>query len=531
MKPPLDLKSAAICNGNIVTVDSNEKIDISGYSGLSSDSRLIQAGAIFVATKGAIADGHDHIPEALNQGASLIVYNSCYSQTDRLKGWQALTQAQDCKFVGTSDPRVTYAHLAAKFWPEAPETIAAITGSNGKSSVAWLAAQLWRQAGHRAASLGTLGLHVWGDELLDEDALALKTSHESSLTTLDAADLHQTLSKLSHKNISHIALEASSHGLDQKRLEGVTVHIAAFTNLSRDHLDYHKTMEAYQAAKGQLFSHVMQESGCAVINIDTPAGRDMLKLAKTHCASWLSVGKSEDADIRLIKVQPRSGDLGLDVSLLIEATSVQVHLKFCGLFQAENLLLALGLLQASSDLPRTCTGGICAESLLEFVSALKPVPGRMQPIGRTQQGGLAVVDFAHTPDALERCCEAARAHLKSGGRLGLVFGAGGDRDQGKRPEMGRIAHTFSDFAIVTNDNPRTEDPATIAKDIQLGHSSADIILDRRVAIATGLERLQDGDILIVAGRGHESKQIVGEQSYPFHDPTVVAELVKQGRML
>ncbi|MGE5514916.1 MAG: UDP-N-acetylmuramoyl-L-alanyl-D-glutamate--2,6-diaminopimelate ligase [Bacteroidota bacterium] len=445
-------------------------------TGVTCDSRKVAPGVLFAALPGAKADGRNFISQAISQGAAAILAP---------EGTEFDTGA--VPLVCVPNPRRTFARAAAAFAGAQPAVMVAVTGTNGKTSTVTFARQIWARLGHKAASLGTLGIQAEGRPT------------RPSLTTPDPADLHGALAELAAAGITHAAMEASSHGLDQYRLDGVRLKAAAFTNLTRDHLDYHAGMEAYGAAKLRLFSELLPADGVAVVNADSDFADQVLPRA----AKVLSFGRN-GTDIRLISATPDAH--GQVLALQVLGRAVTVHLPLAGTFQAENALAALGLVIAAGDDP------VAATAALEH---LQGVPGRLQKVAENAAGAPVYVDYAHTPDALETVLKALRPH--TAGRLIVVFGCGGDRDPGKRPQMGAIAERLADIAIVTDDNPRSEDPALIRKAILAACPHAAEIGDRAAAIRTAIAQAQAGDVVVLAGKGHETGQTVGATVLPFDD--------------
>ena len=451
-------------------------------TGFAIDHRKVAPGAVFGAFEGARANGEDFIDAAIAAGAVAVVARP----GARVKG-----AAQ----ISADDPRAAFAALAAKFFRPLPETLVAVTGTNGKTSTVELTRQLWTMAGHRAASIGTLGVTVGDDR------------RSTGLTTPDVVTFLSNLHGLAREGVSHAAFEASSHGLHQHRVAGFEVAAAAFTNLSRDHLEYHGTMEAYFAAKLMLFRDLLAEDGTAVVWADDPAAREVLAAApgRTH----VSVGES-GGDWRLVSRAPTA--FGQVLRIAVGERQREVRLPLIGAYQAANALIAAALVVA--------TGGEI-EATLGNLARVVPIRGRLERALVTPSGAGVYVDYAHTPDALEAAIAALRPHTP--GRLILVFGAGGDRDQGKRGPMGE-ASGHADLAIVTDDNPRHEDAATIRASILLAAPDAREIGDRREAIGYAMRQARAGDTVLIAGKGHETGQIVGDQVYPFDDVAVAREL-------
>ena len=449
----------------------------SEITGLTADSRKVEPGFLFAALAGAEADGRDFIDDAVARGAAAVL---AVPGTPNNAGGPALfTDAR---------PRRRYAQLAARFYGAQPKHIAAVTGTNGKSSVADFTRQLWTHLGLKAASLGTLGLVAPGRR------------EDGGLTTPDAADLHATLAELAASGIDHAAIEASSHGLDQFRLDGVRISIAAFTNISRDHLDYHGTMDAYRNAKARLFTELLQGAGTAVLNADEAFSEYLLAGRNIDRLSYGWAGN----DVALRDCQAHGQGQRLKLNLM--GSAAEIDFPLIGDFQVMNALCALAMVIA---------GGADADAALQGLESLEPVAGRMQLAARLRHGAAVYVDYAHTPDALQRLLTALRPHTK--GALSIVFGCGGDRDRGKRPEMGAIAARLADRVIVTDDNPRSEDAAQIRAAILAAAPDATEIGAREQAIFEAVAGLVAGDILVIAGKGHEQGQIVGTEVRPFDD--------------
>ncbi len=465
-------------------------------SGLASDSRAVRPGDLFAALPGGRADGRDFIEDALQSGAHAILGPP---------GTTLPPDAGPVPVITDDNPRRRLALMAARFHGPQPATIAAVTGTNGKTSVVSFTEQIWTRLGHRAAALGTLGLTTSGTGL---DGITTA----GSLTTPDPIALHRNLADLKRLGCDHVALEASSHGLDQFRLDGVALKAAAFTNLSRDHLDYHGTDEAYFAAKTRLFDTLLGEGAAAVLNADVPEFAALSEIARRRNLRILSYGGA-GADIAVTAIEP-SAD-GQSLTINFGGASHDITLRLVGGFQAMNAACALGLVVA-------CGGDF--EAAAAALEHLQGVPGRMEFTGRHGSGATVYVDYAHTPDALAQVLGALRRHAQ--GRLVVVFGCGGDRDAGKRPEMGAIATRLADRVIVTDDNPRGEDAATIRAQILTAAPEAEEIGDRAQAIAEAIAGLEKGDILVVAGKGHEQGQIVGTETLAFDDRDQVRAALK-----
>ncbi len=453
-------------------------------TGFAIDHRKIAPGTVFGAFQGAAFNGEDFIDDAIAAGAVAVVARP-----------EAVVRG--AVHIAEANPRQAFARIAAKFFRPFPDHVAAVTGTNGKTSTAELTRQLWRMAGHNAASIGTLGITTASDQA------------KTGLTTPDIVTFLANMSGLAHEGVSHAIFEASSHGLSQYRSEGVPVSVAAFTNLSRDHLDYHGTMEAYFEAKMRLFDEVVDESGCVVIWADDVWSDQVIARARKREIRLITVGE-KGKGIQLLSRQPTQ--LGQTLELRIQGDVHKVKLPLIGAYQAANALVAAGVVMAS--------GGEI-ESLLSHLARLQPVRGRLERAVITKSGAPVYVDYAHTPDGLRAAIAALRPHTK--GKLITVFGAGGDRDTGKRPEMGAVAVADSDIVIVTDDNPRSEDPSLIRADVMAGAKGAHEIGDRRYAIAFAIEHAEPDDIVLIAGKGHEQGQIIMGRVLPFDDVEVARE--------
>ena len=453
-------------------------------TGFAIDHRKIAPGTVFGAFEGAAFNGEDFIGAAIAAGAVAVVARP-----------EAMVHG--AVHVADANPRKAFAELAAKFFRPFPENVAAVTGTNGKTSTAELTRQLWRMSGHNAASIGTLGITTASDQA------------STGLTTPDIVTFLANMSGLAREGISHAIFEASSHGLSQYRSEGVPVSVAAFTNLSRDHLDYHGTMENYFEAKMRLFDEVVDENGCAVIWADDAWSDQAIARVRKRELRLITVGE-KGKGIQLLARQPTQ--LGQTLELRIQGDVHKVKLPLIGAYQATNALVAAGVVMAS--------GGE-VESLLSHLARLQPVRGRLERAVITKSGAPVYVDYAHTPDGLRAAIAALRPHTK--GKLITVFGAGGDRDTGKRPEMGAVAVADSDIVIVTDDNPRSEDPSLIRADVMAGAKGAHEIGDRHYAIAFAIEHAEPDDIVLIAGKGHEQGQIIMGRVLPFDDVEVARE--------
>ena len=409
--------------------------------------------------------------------------------------------------VVVADPRRAYALAAAKFWKHQPSTVVAVTGTNGKTSVATFCRQIFTSCGHRAASMGTLGVLATGPRGYVEQLTP------PGLTTPDAADVAQLMAALADRKVTHLALEASSHGIDQRRLDGVSLVAAGFLNLTQDHLDYHGTMGVYRAAKLRLFEALLPRGGTAVLNADSDAYEVFASAAVTAGQSVMSVGEAGQG-IKLLSRRLVPG--GQFLSLDHQGRQFDVHLPLAGGFQASNALVAAGLCIAAGEAP---------QAVFAALGRLEGAPGRMQRVGTGAKGGEAYVDYAHTPDGLETVLTALRPHVT--GKLVVVFGAGGDRDRGKRSLMGEIAARLADVAIVTDDNPRSELSAVIRAEVMAGASGLQEIGDRRAAIRAGVTLLGAGDVLVVAGKGHEQGQTIAGVVHPFDDVAETSQALER----
>ena len=457
-------------------------------AGVTADSRRVAQGFLFAALPGAQADGRAFIGQALAAGAQAIL---APEDTPDLSGLE-----RPAALVRANDVRRLYAIAATRFHGPPPPVVVAVTGTNGKTSVATFCRQIYARLGHRAASLGTLGLQI-------EDARGVESLTGPGLTTPDAAEIARLASALRTQGVTHLAIEASSHGLDQRRLDGLTLSAAGFTNLSQDHLDYHGDMDAYRAAKLRLFEELAPRSAPAVLNADAADFAAFAAAAVVNGHGVVSVGET-GATLRLIERTPEPH--GQRLKIQADGRVHEVRLPLAGAFQASNALIAAGLVIATGE----DTG-----ATLAALAHLAGAPGRLQRVGGAAGGGEAYVDYAHTPDGLYTVLEALRPHTR--GRLIVVFGAGGDRDRMKRPLMGQAAARLADLAIVTDDNPRSEAPSAIRAAVLQGCPGALEVGDRRAAIRAGVEQLGEGDVLVVAGKGHEQGQTVAGVTHPFDD--------------
>lgn len=462
---------------------------------ITADSRAVKPGTVFVALRGVSIDGAQYIPDALQRGAAAIVLDH------DAKVGMATTAA----VLHVADARSAISALADALYPQQPEFQYAVTGTDGKTSTADFLRQLGTMLGHKSASIGTLGLRS-GIDMLNKQFPAINTSPEPVLT-------RRILSSLADAGVTHVAIEASSHGLDQKRLDGLRFKAAAFTNLTRDHLDYHGSVEAYGAAKARLFSEVLPVTGLAVLNRDDAQFAALKSLCDGRGIRVRSFGTHAEADYRIVSVTPHAG--GLDAQLSIYGKNYTVSLPLYGAFQLQNILAALAML----DLKANEIEGVVKTHL----PRLQGVPGRLEKIAEFN-GAPIFVDYAHTPAALANILKTLRPHTAK--KLRVLFGAGGDRDKGKRPEMGKAATEFADVVLVTDDNPRSEDPAAIRAAILTAANGAKEIPDRGAAIIAAVQQLEPGDVLVVAGKGHETTQTIGMQSIHFSDAEHIRKAVQ-----
>ena len=456
----------------------------SRVTGFAIDHRKVAPGTVFGAFRGSVFNGEDFIPQAVGAGAVAVVA-------------RPEVPVEGAAHVAAEEPRREFARLAAKFFRPFPETVVAVTGTNGKTSSVELTRQLWRMAGHHAASIGTLGVTTADDRTT------------TGLTTPDIVTFLSNMAGLAREGVTHAAFEASSHGLSQYRTEGLPVRAGAFTNFSRDHLDYHETMEDYFEAKMRLFSEVVEPDGTAVIWMDDAKSDEVLRRVEARGLRRLTVGRRGET-LRLVEREPTQ--LGQRLTLEAGGKVRKIELPLIGAYQAANALTAAALVLATGGDP---------EQTLASLSRVQGVRGRLERAVITRKGAPVYVDYAHTPDAIEAAIAALRPHAK--GRLIIVFGAGGDRDVGKRAEMGAVSARLADLAIVTDDNPRSEDPARIRRDILRGAPGAREVPGRRAAIAAAVAEAGADDIVLLAGKGHEQGQIVGDRVLPFDDVAVARE--------
>ena len=477
------MRLGSLIEGLDVKLDTGAPLDAS-VSGFAIDNRKVAPGTVFGAFQGLRVNGEDFIADAVRAGAVAVVA-------------RPEAKVEGAVHIAHDNPRRLFALLAARYFAPFPEVTVAVTGTNGKTSTVELARQLWRMLGHHSASIGTLGVTTSVDQV------------STGLTTPDIVTFLSNMSGLKREGITHAAFEASSHGLAQYRTEGLPVSAAAFTNLSRDHLDYHGDMDSYFDAKMRLFDEVVASDGTAIVWADDAWSDKVIQRATKRGLRVLSVGVKGQA-LRLANRTPTQ--LGQTLEVEAGGNLYKVNLPLIGAYQAANALTAAGLVIA---------GGEDVAKVLELLGRVQPVRGRLERAVITKVGAPVYVDYAHTPDGLRAAIEALRPHTR--GKLIALFGAGGDRDAGKRPQMGKVAAELADHVIVTDDNPRSEDPSAIRAAVMAGASGAEEIGGRRAAIAAAIARAGGDDIVLLAGKGHEQGQIIGDRVLPFDDVTVARE--------
>jgi UDP-N-acetylmuramoyl-L-alanyl-D-glutamate--2,6-diaminopimelate ligase len=466
--------------------------------GINSDSRLVQKGEIFGVFSPDAKHAIQHIEQAVSRGVNVMVISS--GIMNRIKD---TAYFDNVIWIMCDRPRQVMAKLTSRFYGTHPQNCVAVTGTAGKTSVCSLVLQLWKHLNIPSASIGTLGLHHSTEDLVME--------YTSTLTTPDPVSMHKCLAELKQRGTDHVIMEASSHGLDQYRLDGLRFKVAAFTSFSQDHLDYHPTMEHYFAAKRRLFEDLIAKDGWAVLNADIPEYDALVDVCVLRNHPFYSYGKSGNF-IKLKSMNINKG--GQTLSLQIDKTEYVVQFPLMGSTQVYNLMCAMAIV---------ITMGAKTATVLKAVERITPVPGRLTFAGQHPNGALIYVDYAHKPEALELVLSDMRHYCK--GHLHVVFGCGGDRDKDKRSIMGRIASEKADFVVVTDDNPRTESSAHIRQQIMEGCPDAVEIGDRKMAIDSAIKNLEANDILIVAGKGHEKHQIIGTEKIPFDDMEVVHDCV------
>ncbi len=461
-------------------------------TGLAVDSRDVKPGFLFAALPGARVHGGEFIQYALRMQAGAILTDAKGAEIAA-----AELAASDAAVIVAQDPRQALAQTASLWFGAHPQTVVAVTGTNGKTSVSTFCRQIWEELDLPGVNLGTTGVEgAW--------------NHPLKHTTPEPITLHRVLAEAAQNGITHVAMEASSHGLDQRRLDGVLLTAAGFSNFSQDHLDYHETFAAYFDAKMGLFRRVLSEDGVAVINLDDPKGEDVAAICAERGQEIIGVGRHPEARLRL--TGQRFDATGQDLLFEWQGRARQARLELIGGFQAENVLLAAGLVIAAGAEP---------DDVFDTLPYLTTVRGRMELAATRDSGAAVFVDYAHTPDAIETALQAMRPHVM--GRIVVIVGAGGDRDAGKRPLMGAAAAQNADIVIVTDDNPRSEDPAAIRAAVMAGavdaggSDSITEVGDRAEAILRGIDMLGAGDALLIAGKGHETGQVVGDAVLPFDD--------------
>ncbi len=462
---------------------------------LTSDSRDVIKNGLFAALRGGERNGADYIDSALEKGAAAILCHPSNQGNDGKITWMT-----------SKNTRHSYAKLAAKFYDPQPDNIAAITGTNGKTSIASFTAQIWSFLGKKSATIGTLGVQAEGYE------------EYTGLTTPDAAVLQKSLRGLKKRGVEYVALEASSHGLDQSRLDGVHISAAAFCNLTQDHFDYHGNFANYFKAKEHLFSHLLPEGGTAILNHDCEYFEKIEKTCSERGHKIITVGvKKSDIWLKEQKPTLQGQDIKLRICWGQDYKDYALSLSLVGDFQAMNLLMAVGIVRGINPAQNI-------DEIIEALEQVRPVKGRMERAANLNNGAGIYIDYAHTPDALKVALEALRKHTRA--KLHVLFGCGGDRDMSKRILMGQMAETYADVIYVTDDNPRSEDPAIIRAMVVEGCKAAKNIENRRDAIVQAVRNLNKGDLLLVAGKGHEQGQLVGKVNFEFDDVTEVKNAVQ-----
>jgi UDP-N-acetylmuramoyl-L-alanyl-D-glutamate--2,6-diaminopimelate ligase len=468
-----------------------ETIDLTGISQITQDSRAVKKGALFVALRGEKVDAVQFIHQAEQMGAVAVLVAD-----------DVQVPETNMRIIRSKEPRRALAQIAAQFTPDQPTHMVAVTGTDGKTSTADFYRQLVHLCGGNSASIGTIGTTL-GDG---------KKLHDATHTTPGAIALHELLSELTHKGVTHACMEASSHGLDQYRMHGVKLEAAAFTNIARDHLDYHKNEEDYFRAKLKLFTEILPEGGTAIINADDKRAPEVTAACKARGQRVIDFGLKAEA-LKILWIIPHVHELEMRCNFMGDEQTM--HIPLVGAFQGMNLLAAMGLCM---------TSGLTIAQMLEVVPKLQGVPGRLQLAALHPSGASVFVDYAHTPAALANILKTLRAHTKN--KLHVVFGCGGNRDVGKRPQMGQAAHMFADVIYVTDDNPRNETPHTIREAIMAACPKAIEVADRAQAIRQAIQGLAEGDVLVIAGKGHEKIQIIGNVEHPHDDVHVAQEALK-----
>lgn len=463
------------------------KINLKEVAGIAVDSRFVKPGFIFVAIKGALQDGHDYVEQAISNGANIIIHQN------------EIIRQNDVTYIQVDDSRKTLSEIVAEFYPSQPKYIMGVTGTSGKSSIVHFIREILKLLNKKSVSIGTLG--VIGDYQV-----------ESNLTTPATIELHKIMQEIANQEVEYVAIECSSHGIDQHRLDGLNFTSCGFTNFSRDHLDYHEDMDEYFAAKLKLFS--IMQSGYAVLNADIDEFETLYQKCKTNGHKVISYGKSKNANIRISSINKIG--LYLNINWNIDGKKYITSLNLVGEFQVYNIACAIGFLIVS---------GIDLELIMSSLPKVQPVPGRMELIQIVKDAGV-FVDYSHKPEALKQALCNLRENTDN--KLWVIFGCGGERDQGKRPIMGQIACEYADYVIITDDNPRNEDPSSIRKNILKNCNNKAIeIFPREDAISYALSKISSGDNLLIAGKGHENYQIIGKNTFEFSDKEKVKELSKK----
>ena len=470
-----------------ISIESNSDFFVEG---LTSDSRLVKENYIFFAINGAQMDGYNFIDDAIVSGAkALFVENDARGLSEKIL------------IVHSENIRSLYAKLVSFFYHGKPDNIVAVTGTNGKTSVADFCRQIWDFLGFNSASIGTMGV------------VSKSYNSPSTLTTPDPVFLHTACSRLALEGVKYLAVEASSHGLSQGRLDGLKVDVAGFTYLGRDHLDYHGSLNSYFLAKKRLFSDLLFEDGIAVLNADIKEYAEIADICKRVGKEVFTYGFN-GSDLRLTNISYMQKSLKVD--FLYQGQSKSFNTKLIGNFQVMNLLCAIGLVLKS---------GADFNDIIEVLNLIRPVRGRLEYIGGENKDVSIFIDYAHTPEAISNSLNVLRPHTKA--KLAILFGAGGNRDFGKRVLMGEAASSFADIIYITDDNPRLENPEKIRKDILRGCPNAQEIPNRLEAIRSAISSLDSGDVLLIAGKGHETSQILGDTAFPFNDKEIALEALKR----
>ncbi len=475
-------------------VKTEENISSIKINGITSDSRNVMPGFIFAALPGSKTNGKKFISDAINKGAVVVIAET-----------GTKISCSDTLLITSDNPRSKYAKIASKFYTEKPSWLGAVTGTNGKTSVACFTSQLWNSMNLKGAAIGTLGIN----------SIEYKSSLD--LTTPEPVTLHRELSEISTRGLDYAIIEASSHGLDQSRLDGITFEAAAFTNLSHDHLDYHITYEKYKNAKLRLFSDLINNNGTAVLNRDSNEFKEFSTVAKRNNISVISYGSDIRSDICLVSSIPKS--VGQEIEINVSGKRERLLFPLFGDFQAHNAMCALGLVIAS---------GADANKAIQSLGHLTGVKGRLELVAELSNRARIFIDYAHSPEALEKTLLSVKNYTR--GKLNLVFGCGGNRDEAKRITMGQIASKYSNKIYVTDDNPRKENPEKIRRAILSGCPDGLDIGDRRKAIFLAVSELEPGDILVIAGKGHETDQLYNDRVKPFDDRYEVKKAIVYERV-